>query len=240
MRLIIIFLACLMSVGCQLSRPAMAQEVVVPVVAAKSNSSDATEAGLVTQANEAFYGRHLKEARAFCQRAIEENNLAESHITAISARFFLNRTACDIGLHDYQSARKTLESVAKFMRGEKNAKENEVLLADCFLLRGELAYKSGDSKSALPLYKQALTTYIDHFGLECPTISQPLEGMAVCLRKEGHLGRALSAERQAALNDFINLGLGSFRLCETLRFLVQLEHEAGYDDRAHGSESCSL
>jgi len=228
----LILLPFLLSVCLLFSAPASAQEVAVAAAVALAEAPNAATADLVAQANSAFFAGNFKEARAFCRKAIEANNYSETHMTAVSVRFFLNRIACDVGLHDYQLARKSLETIERFLRNKKTDKAFKVAVADALFLRGEVAYRTGDSKGALPLYTLAVANYLDHFSADSPTISQPLESMAVCLRKEGHLGRALSAERQAALNDFINMGLDSFRFCETLRFLIQLEREAGHGERA--------
>jgi hypothetical protein len=106
----------------------------------------------MAEANGAFYGRRLKEARSYCQQAIDRDHFSEGHLTPVSVRYFLNRTACDIGLHDYQSAKKSLEVLQKYLGGAQGKKELVFAVADCDLLRAELAYKSANSKEALPLY----------------------------------------------------------------------------------------
>jgi alpha-beta hydrolase superfamily lysophospholipase/tetratricopeptide (TPR) repeat protein len=188
-----------------------------------------TELPLTTQANDDFRHGRYSAARGACQNIIEATHASLDKLTPKVARLFLNRTACDINLGDHKRAQKTLITLEKYLR---QGKSKEGLLADCVLLRAENYYKSGEIKAAGPLYSEVIELYTRAFGADSAPLATAYEGMAVCERRENHLSKAVAAQRQATHNDYVNLGLGSFRFCESLRFLVQLEYEAG--NSAHG------
>jgi len=184
------------------------------------------------QSNVLFYGRRFKDARAYCQTVIDQRNYRLTSMTPLSARYFLNRAICDLSLSNISLAKKTLDGVEKFLQAEKNSDSVASLRADYLLLRAEFFYKVNDRKAALDFYRQALKQYTSCFGSESAALSQPFEGIAACLHKDGNLGAAIDAERQAVHNDYVNLGLASYTFCQTLKFMIQLEIEIGHDAKA--------
>jgi acylglycerol lipase len=188
------------------------------------------------RATQDYLARRPAEARSDCEAIIAAHRYSLAHLDRSAARVFLNRTACDIALANYTVAEKTLTTIEKFLRSSRGAPGRldsaGALLADCLLLKAEIAYRNNEIKAAGPLFRAALQEYTDRFGFDSASLAAPLEGMAICYRREGHLGRALSAERQVAEIDFVNMGLGSYRFTETLKFLIMLEELNGQSDQA--------
>ncbi|MBU6454453.1 MAG: alpha/beta fold hydrolase [Cyanobacteria bacterium REEB67] len=183
-----------------------------------------------------YLARRPADARRDCEEIITAHRYSLAHLDRPAARVFLNRTACDIALANYSVAQKTLTAIEKFLRSSHAAPGRldsaGALLADCLLLKAEIAYRNNEIKVAGPLYRASLQEYTDRFGFDSASLAAPLEGMAICYRREGHLGRALSAERQVAEVDFVNMGLGSYRFTETLKFLIMLEELNGQGEQA--------